>query len=100
MGRRSPRDLDMNHLAIGMPGLPELLIIGGLLLLLFGGRKLPELARAMGKSITQFKEGLKDTEALLDKDAEGEAGRLEASSATPPEASKMEGVATKSDEAR
>jgi sec-independent protein translocase protein TatA len=36
------------------------IIIGGLVLLLFGGRKLPALARSMGASVNEFKRGLKD----------------------------------------
>ncbi len=43
-----------------LPGGSEIWIILGVVLLLFGGRKLPELARAMGSSITQFKQGLKE----------------------------------------
>lgn len=48
----------MIHLA--MIGLNELWPILLIVLVLFGGRKLPELARAMGTSITQFKRGLHD----------------------------------------
>jgi len=45
-----------------LPGGTELWIILAVVLLLFGSRKLPELARSMGTSITQFKKGLKDEE--------------------------------------
>jgi sec-independent protein translocase protein TatA len=38
----------------------ELLVILGIVLLLFGAKKLPELARSMGKSTREFKRGLKD----------------------------------------
>ena len=50
----------MVDLAFGMPGPWEWIWIALILVLLFGARKLPELARAMGTSITQFRKGLKD----------------------------------------
>lgn len=43
-------------------GGPELWIPLGLVTLLFGSRKLPELARSMGSSINQFKKGLEHEE--------------------------------------
>ncbi len=45
---------------LGPIGFQEILIILAIVLILFGGRKLPELARAMGSSINQFKRGLKE----------------------------------------
>jgi sec-independent protein translocase protein TatA len=53
----------MQHLVVvGLAGLGtmEMLIIGVIVLLLFGARKLPELAHSMGSSIQAFKKGLKD----------------------------------------
>ena len=41
-------------------GMGEILIILAVLLLLFGARKLPELARSMGRSTKEFKAGLRE----------------------------------------
>lgn len=41
----------------GTPGLPEILIILFVVLLLFGAKKLPELSRSLGKSLSEFKKG-------------------------------------------
>ncbi|MBI5265897.1 MAG: twin-arginine translocase TatA/TatE family subunit [candidate division Zixibacteria bacterium] len=42
-------------------GMPELLIIVFVILLLFGARKLPELAQGLGKGIREFKKAMRDT---------------------------------------
>jgi sec-independent protein translocase protein TatA len=46
-----------------MPGGTEWLVIAGVVVLLFGAKKLPELARSLGRSTREFKKGLSDGEA-------------------------------------
>ncbi len=47
---------------LGNIGMPELIIILAMLLLMFGSRKLPELARGLGKGIREFKDATKHVE--------------------------------------
>ena len=48
-------------------GLPELAIILGIAVLLFGGRKIPELAKGLGEGIRNFKTALKGDEKTEEK---------------------------------
>ncbi len=45
-------------------GTPELIVILGIAVLVFGGKKLPEVGAGLGKAISSFKKGLKETEDL------------------------------------
>lgn len=49
-------------LFLGLSG-QELIIIAIVILLLFGGKKIPELMRGLGKGVKSFKDGLKDIES-------------------------------------
>ncbi|HJP64684.1 MAG TPA: twin-arginine translocase TatA/TatE family subunit [Actinomycetota bacterium] len=55
-----------------MPGGTEWIIIGAVIVLLFGARKLPELARSLGRSSREFKKGLSEGEA--EEPSEDKAG--------------------------
>ena len=44
-------------LAFGMPGPTEMMVIGAAMLLIFGNR-LPSVMRSLGKSVTEFKNGI------------------------------------------
>ena len=54
-------------LLFGNFGAPELIIIVVIILLLFGGRKIPELMRGIGKGIRSYKEGLNDVKNEIEK---------------------------------
>jgi sec-independent protein translocase protein TatA len=56
------------YIAIGVPGGPELIFILVILLLFFGAKRLPELSRSLGRSISEFKRGR--TEELPDAESE------------------------------
>lgn len=48
--------LNTTILALGLGGM-EIAVILGIVLLLFGGKKIPELMRGLGKGIKEFKDG-------------------------------------------
>lgn len=50
----------------------EILIIVLVILLLFGGKKIPELMNGIGKGISSFKKGLKDIEDEVNSDSSPE----------------------------
>lgn len=43
-----------------MIGTTELLLLGGLALLIFGGKKVPEMMRGLGQGVKEFKKGMED----------------------------------------
>jgi sec-independent protein translocase protein TatA len=55
---------------VGIPGGPELLLVLGLAILLFGANKIPELARATGQSLGEFRKGREEIESELEQDLE------------------------------
>ena len=57
---------------MGRIGMPEVIVIGLVIVLLFGTKKLPEIASALGKAIKEFKKAGKDIQdevkdAVIDK---------------------------------
>jgi len=50
-------------LLLGLGG-QEILLIALIVLLLFGGAKIPELMRGMGKGVRSFKEGMKEVDEV------------------------------------
>jgi sec-independent protein translocase protein TatA len=50
-----------NYIAIfGLPNGAEIWIIGGVVLLLFGGAKIPQLMRGLGRGVSELKGGLEE----------------------------------------
>lgn len=60
-------------LFLGNIGATEIIIIALIILLLFGGRKIPEMMRGIGKGIRSFKEGMKDINEEIKKDSDASA---------------------------
>ena len=55
-------------MGFGSIGMSELIIIFTIILLIFGGKKLPELARGLGKGIREFKKATKEVQQEIDLD--------------------------------
>ena len=59
---------------MGMPSMPELLIILAIVVLLFGAKKIPDLAKGIGKGIKSFKSEMKEDEV---ENAKTESEKIE-----------------------
>ncbi|MFW5805910.1 MAG: Sec-independent protein translocase subunit TatA/TatB [Bacteroidales bacterium] len=53
---------------LGIIGAPEIIIVAIIILVLFGGRKIPELMRGLGKGVKEFKDASKDTRDTMNKE--------------------------------
>jgi len=61
-----------NLLFLGNIGAGEIVIVALVVLLLFGGKKIPELMKGLGKGVKSFKDGMKEVEKDLDIDSDTE----------------------------
>jgi sec-independent protein translocase protein TatA len=52
---------------MGMPSMPELLIVLAIVVLLFGAKKIPDLAKGVGKGIKDFKKAVKEDDETEEK---------------------------------
>lgn len=58
----------MTNLLLGfLPGGSEWIIIALVILLLFGGKKIPELMRGLGKGVKSFKDGVSEAKDEINK---------------------------------
>ena len=55
-------------LFLGNIGAGEIIIVALVVLLLFGGKKIPELMKGIGEGVKSFKDGLKEVEKDIDLD--------------------------------
>lgn len=64
-------------LFIGGLGIQEILVIAFVVLLLFGGKKIPELMHGLGKGVRSFKEGMNDIKKEVEQDTKKESEKKE-----------------------
>ena len=58
----------MIPLFIGGLGMQEMLLIALVVLLFFGGKKIPELMKGLGKGVRSFKEGMNNMEKEIEEE--------------------------------
>lgn len=68
---------------IGTLGIWELLILLVVVLLLFGPRRLPEMAKGLGQSVREFRKGLRDMRSDIDEELSVEQKKAQAAAAAP-----------------
>jgi sec-independent protein translocase protein TatA len=61
--------MNLASVILGMIGWPQVVLIAVVVLLLFGGRKIPELMRGLGGGVKEFKDAVKEDDKKSDKEA-------------------------------
>ncbi len=84
----------MIPLFLGRIGLTELLVVLLIVVLCFGGKKIPELMRGVGRGVKAFREGLEGTDEAVKAEP---AAKTETSVKTEAEGAKTEAAAVKTD---
>ena len=59
--------METTLLFLGGVGFQEILVIGGVLLVLFGAKKVPEFMRGLGKGVREFKDGVKEVQQDIER---------------------------------
>jgi sec-independent protein translocase protein TatA len=91
-------------------GLPEMIVIGIIILLIFGARRLPEIGKGLGKTVKEIRGISKDTEAdkgekrkqrdEVDKPPEGDEGKTSVIDDIKPLARDIKEIKEKADKLR
>jgi len=65
-----PYSFTLLILPLGVVGPWQVILIVLVILLLFGGRKIPELMRGLGKGVKEFKSGMAEAEKIINEEPE------------------------------
>lgn len=57
-----------NSIFFGMIGWPQVILIAVVVLLLFGGKKIPELMKGLGSGLKEFKDASKEDDSVKSKE--------------------------------
>jgi sec-independent protein translocase protein TatA len=80
---------------MGMPSGMELFVIVAVIVLLFGGKKIPELAKGLGQGIKNFKSAVKDDETTVASTTATTSEKIEAEEVKTATEAKVNATETK-----
>lgn len=75
-------------------GTTELILIAGVALLIFGGKKLPEMMRGMGQGVKEFKKGMHEVSEPIEEVKDAVKDAADPSTDEPADLAKNNGTAT------